>query len=284
MSVQVDDRPHRRLSRLVAVQGVVDREHVAVRQIVHPAHRDGLASPRLERGARVLAVVAPERRRRQVAMELLPGTPASSPERADRRRTCPLGLMPFGIGSASTKGVRVTCASARRARTNVPPLPSAMTPLAAPPMSFKNLRRSIARRACWREPHEDLLTSVRVARGPFCRTEPVDRLDSASGESSMRSPQKSMSEIPERAFSGVRQNDSATRNDNVTRSKHTKTCFRRGAATISAESPRGNTVARRSRDETCLVSLGIQSSPMSKLCETMRAPGRSSRRSLGRNR
>jgi hypothetical protein len=64
MSMQVDDRPHLRLSRLVAVQRVVDRQHMAIRQVVHPAHGYRLASTRLERGAGILAVVAPERGRR----------------------------------------------------------------------------------------------------------------------------------------------------------------------------------------------------------------------------
>src|SRR5437867_8894926 len=48
--VQMDDGPHRRLS-VDAVQCLVDREHVATRQFVYPAHGDGLAAPRLERGA-----------------------------------------------------------------------------------------------------------------------------------------------------------------------------------------------------------------------------------------
>jgi hypothetical protein len=69
--VQMHDRPHRRLS-LDAVQRVIDREHVVIRQVVHPAHGNGLAAPRLERRAGILGVLAPERRGRQVAMELLP--------------------------------------------------------------------------------------------------------------------------------------------------------------------------------------------------------------------
>jgi hypothetical protein len=44
-----------------------------------------------------------------------------------------------------------------------------------------------------------------------------------------------------------------------------------------------NTFDKRSRDATRIVWLGGQS-PMSKSCDTMRAPGRSSRRSFGRNR
>jgi hypothetical protein len=44
-----------------------------------------------------------------------------------------------------------------------------------------------------------------------------------------------------------------------------------------------NTFDKRSRDATRSVWLGGQS-PMSKSCDTMRAPGRSSRRSFGRNR
>ena len=43
------------------------------------------------------------------------------------------------------------------------------------------------------------------------------------------------------------------------------------------------TVDVRSRDATRMVWLGDQS-PMSKSCETIRAPGRSSRKSFGRNR
>src|SRR2546428_787186 len=58
-------------------------------------------------------------------------------------------------------------------------------------------------KSLWREPHESLLASVRVARGLFCRTEPVD-LSTQRQENPRCGRAKSMSEIPERTFSGVR--------------------------------------------------------------------------------
>src|SRR5215470_17603850 len=45
-----------------------------------------------------------------------------------------------------------------------------------------------------------------------------------------------------------------------------------------------NTFDRRSRHMTCTVWVGNKSAPMSKSCETMREPGRSSRKSLGGSR
>ena len=152
MSVQVDDRPHLRLSRRVAVQRVVDRQHVPVRQVVHPAHRDRLTAPRLERGAGILAVVAPERRSAASRDGALPEDLHRDLE--ERIAVEPaVRAITLGIGSASTKGFRLACASARRARTNAPPLPSATAPPAAPPHELEELP-PIDRSA-----YSDLLTS-----------------------------------------------------------------------------------------------------------------------------
>src|SRR5262249_8081472 len=84
----------------------------------------------------------------------------------------PSGVVVVGIGSASTNGLRLTCASASRARTNVSPLPRATAPPIAPPASFRNFRRP---RTLLRKPHGDLLASrPHGLRRPFCGTELVD--------------------------------------------------------------------------------------------------------------
>ncbi len=71
-AVQMDHRARLRKFAAGAMQAVVDREEMPRRQLIMPLNSQGLVFAGFDQGAYGLGTVAPQPRRRQVAMHFYP--------------------------------------------------------------------------------------------------------------------------------------------------------------------------------------------------------------------